>query len=408
MVAIMESGRVVSILELEDDEAELDFVEGRFPVKWRNAKEDEDLNKFLARHVRRPKKGKEGPVKVPAAYDGLAPGDMVAMVLGGSGDRLAFALSRKGESLEKPTKILRIPAFILKERRGEASKDDDHKTLACLVSEEPELFYGVGPRDRDFIRMRETHRARRDTQKDRIRCEQRLRQHVIGRIFLSEDGHYPEGKIEDAYDREKANDVILTNLLAEEARREAGLKKFVRALDVWSGVFVQIEGVGEVLAAGLMSPIGDIRRFEVSPDFTDANTPEERQRRVNKAAGRSKAKLKAFCGVHVLPDGRFARKRMREVANWNPAARQALYLLGQQFVYRPESEWGKRYREYKRIFREKHPEVVVVDGKKRYTDGHIHKMAIWRTLTKFVERLWKDWTRVETGLPIVRKEGAAA
>ncbi len=43
-----------------------------------------------------------------------------------------------------------------------------------------------------------------------------------------------------------------------------------------------------------------------------------------------------------------------------------------------------------------HPEVVETEaGKKRYTKGHIHKMAVQRTLTKFVEWLWREWWKLE-------------
>ena len=57
--------------------------------------------------------------------------------------------------------------------------------------------------------------------------------------------------------------------------------------------------------------------------------------------------------------------------------------------------WGKKLREYKVKLREKHPEVVEVGGKKRYTDGHIHKMALWRTITKFAEWLYNEWWKLE-------------
>ena len=32
---------------------------------------------------------------------------------------------------------------------------------------------------------------------------------------------------------------------------------------------------------------------------------------------------------------------------------------------------------------------------KRYTKGHIHKMAIWRSLTRFVESLHREWWKLE-------------
>ncbi len=127
--------------------------------------------------------------------------------------------------------------------------------------------------------------------------------------------------------------------------------------------------------------------------------------------------MRAFCGVHVLnvdkngqevPRNRqFPRRREGSVANWHPEARQALYLLGDQFNRRPHTYWGGMLLRYKLVFRQRHPVVIeeevnerrgsrtVTVKKKRYTNGHIHKMAVWRTLTKFVSHLSRVWTRIE-------------
>lgn len=368
MVAISD-GDGIRPHTLEDDTAELDFVLERFPAAWRNLAPGEQAEKLLSHHRKQRKKGDTEVVRVPAAFDGLKADDTVAMVLGGSGDRLAYALARRAKEIG--ARVLRIPPFVLKEHRGDTPKEGDHFTLAGLAESRPKLFYPVEPRDLDLIRLREAYRARRFTQKDRIRCEQRLYQRVIGEIFLSPEGRYPEGLVEDFYDQVKASDVILQGLLTEERKRGSELNAVVDALEVWHGVLAPVEGCGQVIAAGIIAAIGDIRRFK-----TDAQ-------------------LKAYCGVHVLADGRVPRQRMGAVANWSGEARQALYQLGEQFVYRPDSPWGQRLRVYKRSLRERHPEVVEVGGKKRYTDGHIHKMAIWRTLTRFTEWLHREWTRLE-------------
>jgi len=383
MVAIKE-GDQVKTFKLEDEQAELDFLLNRFPVAYRNYNpETDDLADFYPHQVKwTKKKGPDGeivkengktvmvPHKVPSAYDGFKVGDTIAMILGGSGDRFAAALSRRAEEIS-PARVMRIPSFVFKGLRTGDDKDQDQVQLAELVQARSELFQLVGPRDRELICVKETLFARRDAQKARIGCEQRLRQRFIGQVFLEPGGRYPEGNIEDDYDRLKANDVVLLALLKEEQNREKELRSAVRALEVWDEIFEPLTGCGEVLAAGLIAPIGDIRRFG------------------------TKHQLKAFCGVHVQSDGRFPRKRSGSVANWNPRARQALYLLADQFNRRPDSDWGLKLRDYKVKLREKHPEVEEVNGKKRYTDGHIHKMAIWRTLTKFVEWLWREWTRLE-------------
>lgn len=370
LVAIKD-GDTVTVLTLDDDTAELDLTLGRFPVSYRPLEEGEDKSVFLPHHVKVAKRGDRETTRVPAAFEGLRSGDTVAMILGGSGDRFAFALSRRAE--EVGATVLRVAPFVLKENRNGAQKEEDHITLANLAATRPELFYVVDPRERDIIAVREAYRARRDAQKDRIRCEQRLRQRFIGQVFLSPEGKYPEGAIEDEFDRQKASDDILKNLMREEARRETELKNAVRRLDIWKEIFGPVEGCGEIIAAGIITAIGDIRRFA-----TDA-------------------KLKAYCGVHVLSDGRFPRKRLGTVANWTGEARQALYQLAEQFVRRPDSHWGLKYREYKVNLRTRHPEAIADEkGKKRFTDMHIHKTAQWRALSRFVEWLHREWSRLET------------
>ncbi len=398
--------------KLETEDGELDFLLGKYPTKWRDAKADENLSIFFKRHHldRKIKDGenpdglmvievpgkRKGEVErrvqiVPATYDGLQSGDAVAMILGGSGDRFAYALSHRGEEIE--AKVYRLPAAILKDRRGERNKDSDHKLLVEIFEREPDIFYEAGIRDRKLIRLVEVYRDRMEAMRERIACEQRLRQRHIGKVFLSETGHYPEGLIEDEFDALKASDPILQALLDEENKCNKALVKAVTAMDVWP-LFENIEGVGPAIAARIIVAIGDIRRFS-----TDA-------------------KLKAFLGAHVMQGGKygeqpankqFVRRRAGQVANWHPDGRQALYLLGDQFNRRKDSVWGKKFLDYKRKLRDKHPEMVDPETKKkRYGDGHIHKMATWRTLTKFVEWLWREWWKIENELAKAQSEPKAA
>lgn len=366
--------------ELRSDTDELDFVLNRFPDTYRDVRPDEDITHILPRHIKtqtvrdeQTGQEREVPWRIPATFVGLQSGDTVAMMLGGSGDRLAFALTRRANEIG--ARVVRIPPFLLKAFRGQSDPIDDHLLLASLVHEQPSAFRPTVSKDLDLIMVRELLQRRRDAQRARIACEQQLRQRAIGSIFLSEDGRYPEGSLEDYFDSQRASDDILTNLTTEEARREAELRKAVRKLEVWQRVFSNIEGCGEVLAAGIIAGIGDIRLFSKA------------------------SKLTAFCGVHVLPDGRIARRRSGEVANWHPDVRQALYLLADQWFKRPNSVWGKRLRATMERLRQRHPEPIVVDGKKRYGDLHIRKMAIWRTLTRFVEFVHREWTKIETEQP---------
>ena len=109
-------------------------------------------------------------ISVPAEYDGLSSGDRVVMVLGGSGDRLAYALSRRGEEIIAD--VVRIPSSELKRFRESinATKEDDHKTLVAFAerSHTFTLYHPITARDRDLIKTQEAFRARKDAQKDRI------------------------------------------------------------------------------------------------------------------------------------------------------------------------------------------------------------------------------------------------
>ena len=305
----------------------------------------------------------------------LLPGDVIAMSLGGSGDLLAFATNRI--ALQSDATVIRIPPYQQKAARGHDDTDEDATLLATLAAEQPELFFPMLDRDSSLVRVRENVRHFTDAMKARIACEQRLRQRVIGQIYTTTDGIFPEGGIEKAFDNMKANDKVLAALIEEEKAREKELKKALNAFDVFKRVFEPILGVGPRIAARLIDAIGDIRRFD------------------------SADKLVQFCGVGFMQDkdGNTVAQRRRAgaVANWHGDARQALYLLMDQWnrqKNREDAPWGQRFLANKKHFRRQHPEKVQVDGKWRYTDAHIHKMAGWRTASEFVRWLYGEWWRV--------------
>lgn len=293
-VTIRSGGGVVTY-DLEDEDSEKDFLLGIFPVAWRKVEPDEEFcfydeqdpercpEGWRVRHCKRrkPKADEDlsavhpshivgeddamtGKVlkrivtQVPSAMEGVRAGDRIGMVLGGSGDNFASALSRRGE--EVGAEVYRIPPSDLANLRW-SDKDDDHLILAGLVETHLPAFQLLRRRDRDSIRVKAVLRLLRDAMKARIACEQQILSSLIGRTFLTEEGRFPEGMIKARYDAEKANDRIYQSLLAEEQRRRNELKRAVQAHPMWESLFASIEGVGERLAAGLIGPIGDIRRF---------------------------------------------------------------------------------------------------------------------------------------------------
>ncbi|MEX2170791.1 MAG: hypothetical protein WD851_15850 [Pirellulales bacterium] len=354
MVAI-KTGDSVREFKLATETDELDFVLGRFPTTWRNAALEEDLTKFPKHHVDQGDKGK--PTKVPAAYEGLGSDDVVSMYLGGSGDRLAYALSRRGEEIGAA--VWRTPPFRLVAKSAK-EKEEAHRRLIEFYERTPQHFYPVGPRDRDFIAVSEAFRSFKDSQKDRMACAQRLRQRTIGSIFLSPDGKYPEGLIEDLYDERSASDAILTVVEKEEARRESEMKKLVHKLDVWQEIFGPIEGCGEVLAAGIISAIGNIRRFRSYEDITEVARLREEVKRLEVVACRTEDadKIERADGEnHFIRTGRIAKWKKEHGKEKEARALYETLALMQQI-----SKIQKRYQSRIRAYAGVH--VLGLDGKK--------------------------------------------
>lgn len=445
IVILNSEGIHMGEIELPTEQAELDYINGILPVKYRNPEPTEDISTFkewqivwrsakdndvlTERHPsqckwksRRGKGGEpstselvEVAKEVPCEWTGFQNGDALGMCLGGSGDYFALAASNKLHGMNG--EVFRIPPFKLVKHRGNDSKENDAKLLAEAIITCGEDFYPTVVRDKAIILVRETFKIRTDAMKDRMACVQRLRQRIIGMKFCSLEGGFPDGDIEKSFEELKANDPIFCAIARQEDKAMKEMTTAVEGTDVWKKLFEALPGVGPAIAARIISAIIDIRRFE-----TDA-------------------KLKAFMGVHVLKDGTFPRRRNGLVSNWHPDARQALYLLADQFVKKPGSAWGTRLNEYKKRLREKHPQVCVqitqataekigikttekyvlipiglapqpakkrytakhpvtgeeitITGPQKYGDGHIHKMAIWRTLSKFVEWLHREWWKLE-------------
>jgi transposase len=402
--------------ELATERDELDFVFGRFPIKWslvegnyeaavvaistlpkhhvlwKKGKGDTDITGIPPSLIKEEKEGKKTVIyiahKFATAFVGLAANDTVLMVLGGSGDNLAYALSSHGESID--ARVFRLPGHTLKKFRGKKPADQEARdtseleTLITVWKNEQKLFHYCDRADRERILVASTYHAFKEAQGKRMECAARLRQQTIGRVFMTEGAGYPEGQIEDWFDAQKANSELLDVLQTVENKTKTALTKAVNASRVWQ-IFEPIEGVGPSIAGGIIAAIGDIRRFQ------------------------KKENLIAFCGLHSLrPDGQkwqkgevptgaiMARQRRGQVSNWNRSSRQSLFLLGDQFNRRPESEWGKKLLANKQALRERHPEVVTNDqGKKRYNDGHIHKLAVWMTLRQFLKFLHREWWKLE-------------
>ncbi len=93
----------------------------------------------------------------------------------------------------------------------------------------------------------------------------------------------------------------------------------IPANEIYEKVFEPIHGCGPLIAARIISSVGDIRRFETFP------------------------KLKAFAGYHHFEDGSRARRVSGKVSNWSPTLKQGVYLFCDITVKQsPETPWRRK------------------------------------------------------------------
>lgn len=91
------------------------------------------------------------------------------------------------------------------------------------------------------------------------------------------------------------------------------------ANEIYTKVFEPIQGCGPLIAARIITAIGDIRRFETFP------------------------KLKAFAGYHHFEDGSRARRKAGTVSNWSPTLKQGVYLFCDITVkQKADSPWRRK------------------------------------------------------------------
>ena len=302
-----------------------------------------------------------------------------------------------------------MPSFLLSKNREIEDNDEDGYNTGKLFLAKPDLFYEVNIWDREVIAVRELLDLRMRAMKNRIAIGQQILQGLIGKIFTDEDDLYPEGTIEDAYLAEIASDTIYLGAEAEEARREKNLVKQVEHLELWARIFEPAVGWGPMQAAKIIATVGDIRRFATAANF--------------RSYCELRPKTKDDKGNPVHPRLQFPRKRRGSVSKVS-AIRQAIFLLVDQANRRPASFWGKKLLENKAVLRARHPEPVMmpsadpktgkdkIDSKtgepvlvKCYTDGHIHKMGIWKTAEQICNHIYDEWWKIAREREARIKEG---
>lgn len=180
---------------------------------------------------------------------------------------------------------------------------------------------------------------------------------------------------EDAWMKENVTDK-LSGIEKTVGKRLSTWVKDESIYDYW---LKDIQGIGPVLASGLIAWISDIKKFETI------------------------SKLWAYAGLSVDEDGRARRRKAGEKSNWNSRLKVLCWKIGESFV-----KTGAGYRELYDQFREEY------DGKwktfedcgsigcknaKKCMDGHRYAAAKRKVVKVFLAHLWMQWRKME-GLPV--------
>ena len=201
--------------------------------------------------------------------------------------------------------------------------------------------------------LRYLYEQYKDVQKIRINFENRERQFRE----LYADATFPFDPLEPVWERSKV----------WKREEQSWLKTMETALGlcpVWNEYLKGIEGLGPVLACGLLGFIGDHRRFK------------------------GLRSLWHYCGLHVV-NGEAPKRAKGVKVDWNPRFRTLMWQIGKSLIMRKNPRYYPLYVEYKRAEAEKHPEL---------TKLHIHNRALRKVQKDFLKDLWRFLRDPETHL----------
>jgi len=195
-----------------------------------------------------------------------------------------------------------------------------------------------------------------DAEDLRIRTEARLR-------ALGEDLKVPNEDVRGIL-------AVLSWLRSAEKSAKKEIEMEVKNEELWKQYLSKINGIGPILAAGLIGYIEDIERFDTV------------------------SKLWAYAGLHVV-EGKAPRRRRGQKINWNPKLRVLCWKIGESFV---KMRGGGGYRD---LYEKHRAEYEAREDLKKEAKGRRYAMAKRKTVKIFLSHLWEVWRRLE-GLPIRR------
>jgi hypothetical protein len=161
-------------------------------------------------------------------------------------------------------------------------------------------------------------------------------------------------------------------LLSKKMERE------LKRMPIYAEFLSKIKGVGVALAAGLVSEIDDISKFD------------------------NVSNLNAYFGLHVV-NGTAPKRQKGVVANWNPTGKALICeLIPDQFVKQKSPVYNQIWVEEKekciKLFEADEAKKKPVEDRQIKSRMHAERRARRKAGKIFLHHVWKKWRELE-GLP---------
>ena len=185
--------------------------------------------------------------------------------------------------------------------------------------------------------------------------------------FVEVKRKYEENKKLFGIEEQQEMDIMFQFMKdAEKLEKTCGkyIEVIVRDEPIYADFLQDINGIGHILAGGLIAWISDIGRFATI------------------------SKLWAYSGMHVV-DGKAPTRKKGESINWNSTLKSHLWKTGECFV-KCKSRYRDLYDKYREIEDKNHPELSKL---------HRYNRAKRKVVKVFLSHLWVRWRELED-LPV--------
>ncbi len=271
----------------------------------------------------------------------------------GGGDSFKLLAIREGHQ------VFTIPGIKVKEERDSLNipKSDggDAKTIGLLAKTSSEIFYKFQESDKLVLRICIFFKLRKDAEETLVRQKNRFFAYNKTSELLNLNGFYEKIK--------KEKEETIRSLQKEFDLYSKLLKKEVLKYPLWDSFFKDIKGVGEAVAGGIIARVKRASRFK------------------------NRGNLRHYAGM--------IEKKGNQ--KFDHALKRALYFFSDGIIKHRDPKWRELYDNMKVFYREKHPEPIVVKGKKHYNDGHIDNLARKFVQTKFLDKVYEEMIKLENG-----------